>query len=105
MPSATATARIRLVPAGRAFEPYSDSVEDLLDEFNTAAAQQNLKLLTPVMGRSWSRQAVSSGFGSSGRVETWRRHLERRISTGWTAFSQTNGLIKDIATYGRYSSA
>lgn len=82
-------------------EPYSDSVEDLLDEFNTAAAQQNLKLLTPVIGRSWSRQAVSSGFGSSGRVETWRRHLERRSSTGWTAFSQTNGLIKDIATYGR----
>lgn len=82
-------------------EPYSDSVEDLLDEFNTAAAQQNLKLLTPVIGRSWSRQAVASGFGSSGRVETWRRHLERRISTGWTAFSQTNGLIKDIATYGR----
>ncbi|MDV2998368.1 MAG: hypothetical protein N4J56_008073 [Chroococcidiopsis sp. SAG 2025] len=82
-------------------EPYSDSVEDLLGEFNTAAAQQNLKLLTPVIGRSWSRQTVSSGFGSSGRVETWRRHLERRISTGWTAFSQTNGLIKDIATYGR----
>ena len=82
-------------------EPYSDSVEDLLGEFNTAAAQQNLKLLTPVIGRSWSRQAVASGFGSSGRVETWRRHLERRSSTGWTAFSQTNGLIKDIATYGR----
>jgi hypothetical protein len=83
------------------FEPYSDSVEDLLDEFNTAAAKQNLELLKQVLAVSWFRQALSRGFGSSGRVETWRRHLERRISTGWTAFSQTNGLIKDIATYGR----
>ena len=99
--------RLPLQPSSGSFlldamlEPYSDRVEDLLDEFNAAAAQQNLKLLTPVIGPSWKRQALSLGFGSSGRAEQWLRHLERRLSTGWTAFSQTNGLIKDIATYGR----
>ncbi len=82
-------------------EPYSDSVEDLLDEFNIAKAQQNLKLLRPVMEASWKRQALSRGFGSSSRAEKWRRHLEDQISTGWTAFSQTNSQIKALATYGR----
>lgn len=82
-------------------EPYSDSVEDLLDEFNAAAYQQNLKLLRPVIEATWKRQAMSRGFGSSSRASNWRRHLEDQLSTGWTAFSQTNSQIKDIATYGR----
>jgi hypothetical protein len=82
-------------------EPYSDSIEDLLDEFKQASRQQDLKLLEPAMAAGWERQKLSRGYDSSGRTEKWQRHLERRVYTGWTAFSQTNGLIKDIATYGR----
>lgn len=82
-------------------EPYSDSIEDLLDEFKQASHQQDLKLLEPAMAAGWERQKLSRGYGSSGRTEKWQRHLELRVNTGWTAFSQTNGLIKDIATYGR----
>lgn len=99
--------RLPLQPSSGSFlldamlEPYSDSVEDLLDEFNAALALQDLKLLKPVMWASWKRQSQSRGFGGSDRASSWRRHLERRTSNGWTGFSQTNSLIKDIATYGR----
>ena len=82
-------------------EPYSDSIEDLLDEFKQASSQQDLKLLKPAMASGWERQKLSRGYGSSDRTQKWQRHLEHRINTGWTAFSQTNSLIKDIATYGR----
>ena len=82
--------------------PYSDEVADLLSEFNAAAAQQDLKLLKPVMDASGERQALCRGFGQRGnRAEKWRSHLENRKNTGWTGFSQTNSLIKDMATYGR----
>jgi hypothetical protein len=82
-------------------EPYSDSIEDLLDEFKQASIQQDLKLLEPAMASSWERQKLSRGYGSGDKAEKWKHHLENRLYTGWTAFSQTNGLIKDIATYGR----
>lgn len=82
-------------------EPYSDSIEDLLDEFKQASSQQDLKLLEPAMASGWERQKLSRGYGSGDKAEKWKHHLERRVNTGWTAFSQTNGLIKDIATYGR----
>jgi len=82
-------------------EPYSDSIEDLLDEFKQASSQQDLKLLEPAMASGWERQKLSRGYGSGDRTQKWQRHLEHRIYTGWTAFSQTNSLIKDTATYGR----
>ena len=100
--------RLPLQPGSGSFlldgmlSPYSDEVADLLSEFNAALAQQDLKLLKPVMDASGERQALSRGFGQRGnRASKWRSHLENRKNTGWTGFSQTNSLIKDMATYGR----
>jgi hypothetical protein len=38
---------------------------------------------------------------ATGPVESWRGDLEHVIAEGWTGHGQTNGLLKDIACYGR----
>lgn len=84
------------------FQPESDSIEDLLNNFDWAAQGQDVKQLEKAMAASYPRHKLTtySVFNSS-RAELWRQHLEERWTQGWTGFGQTNALLKDIAVYGR----
>lgn len=84
------------------FTPYSDSVEDLLGEIRESAKTVDMELLTEAIALGGDRVRHSKGFGNSKTAERWQRYLLKdRIQTGFTSFSQTNDILKDIAIYGR----
>ena len=78
----------------------SDQLVDFLNVWDLAAAGQDLELLRESLiaarnsRRERPRQRVS-------KVDEWREDLDTVISEGWTGSGQTNGLLKQIATYGR----
>jgi hypothetical protein len=65
-----------------------------------AASQQDMDTLRHAMkiGRDNHRKRPKR---RSHPVDTWRHDLDLEITEGWTAYGQTNRLLKTIACYGR----
>lgn len=80
--------------------PTAGGLERFFWQWDFAAQAQDMTLLSPALtqGRELQRKRKRK---VTGKVAQWSEDLRREIDTGWTGKSQTNGLLKAIACYGR----
>lgn len=81
-------------------QPLSNGVAYFLNAADVAAAHQDLTTLESAIATAIKRHKVKYIPGTSSKAAEWKRHLEERISEGWTGPGQTNELLKDFAVYG-----
>ncbi|MBD2115151.1 hypothetical protein H6F59_25295, partial [Nodosilinea sp. FACHB-141] len=80
--------------------PIGDSLARFFWLWDSAASHQDMDTLRHAMkiGRDNHRKRPKR---RSHPVESWRHDLDLEITEGWTAYGQTNHLLKTIACYGR----
>ncbi|MBD1877203.1 hypothetical protein H6F75_27345 [Nodosilinea sp. FACHB-131] len=83
-----------------ALNPIGDSLARFFWLWDGAASHQDMDTLRHAMkiGRDNHRKRPKR---RSHPVESWRHDLDLEITEGWTAYGQTNHLLKTIACYGR----
>ena len=85
--------------------PYSEGLEDFLDQMNWAAQNQDMGRLRDVLSisRDWyyQRKYRFIRTSSKSKVREWQEDTEFLINEGFTDFGQTNDLIREIGKYGR----
>lgn len=87
-------------------EPYSDSLEDFLSAFDMCAQAQDMERIREGLAgaREWYRsyRRREEGARAPGRsVAAWEEDSQAIITQGWTGRGQTNGLLMEMAMYGR----
>ena len=81
-------------------QPLSNGVAYFLNAADVAAAHQDTSVLQESIAAAKKRHKIKFLPKSSSNGEAWKRHLEERISQGWTGAGQTNNLIHDFVAYG-----
>ncbi|MEA5448415.1 hypothetical protein VB780_07545 [Leptolyngbya sp. CCNP1308] len=83
-----------------ALNPISGSLARFFWLWDGAASHQDMDTLRHAMkiGRDNHRKKPKR---RSHPVDSWRQDMDLEITEGWTAFGQTNHLLKTIACYGR----
>ena len=83
-----------------ALNPIGSSLARFFWLWDGAAGHQDMEALRHAMkiGRDNHRKRPKR---RSHPVESWRHDLDLEITEGWTAYGQTNHLLKTIACYGR----
>ncbi|PSN16507.1 hypothetical protein C7293_02560 [filamentous cyanobacterium CCT1] len=83
-----------------ALNPIGSSLARFFWLWDGAAGHQDMEALRHAMkiGRDNHRKRPKR---RSHPVESWRHDLDTVITEGWTAYGQTNQLLKTIACYGR----
>jgi hypothetical protein len=85
--------------------PYSDSVEHFLKLADRAADAVDLGFLTDWLETARQRQKKLRYLTSQNKAiesnlaQEWRKALEGRLEEGFSAFGQTNDLVRDVVKY------
>lgn len=80
--------------------PISDRLEDFLEDWDRAAAGQDLDLLKEAIPHAReARKHERYQRSLSPTAETWKAELEGELAEGWTGHGQTNHLLKTIACH------
>ncbi|MEM8502236.1 MAG: hypothetical protein AAF716_03680 [Cyanobacteria bacterium P01_D01_bin.1] len=97
--------RLPLQPASgsclldEAFNPSSSQLADFLNQWDIAAAGQDIQTLRQALPLA-RKNRFKKVRNRLGKVESWKRDLETVIAEGWSGPSQTNQLLKEIGCYG-----
>ena len=97
--------RLPLQPASgscllnEAFSPGSSRLNDFLDQWDTAAAGQDIQTLKQALPLA-RKNRFKKVRNRLNKVESWKQDLETVIAEGWSGHSQTNQLLKEFGCYG-----
>jgi hypothetical protein len=80
-------------------QPVSHSLEQFFQQWDTAAAGQDMKELKQAIAKA-RKQYRSRSASRNDKVGAWREDLLSEIAAGWSEHGQTNHLLKTIACYG-----
>ena len=81
-------------------EAVPGGLSEFFAQWDWAAAGQDLPLLTEAISLAKTLRRHRRYRSGSAVIAEWRRDLETEITEGWTAYGQTNHLLKTIACYG-----
>ncbi|MBD2068246.1 hypothetical protein H6F93_12060 [Leptolyngbya sp. FACHB-671] len=80
-------------------QPIRGNLEQFFQSWDTAAAGQDMEELGKALTRA--RKAHRTRRASrSNKIDSWKQDLQSEMEQGWTAYGQTNQLLKAIACYG-----
>ncbi|MBD1866119.1 hypothetical protein H6F95_02135 [Cyanobacteria bacterium FACHB-471] len=80
-------------------QPIRGNLEQFFGAWDTAAAGQDMEELGKALVRA--RKAHHTRRASrSNKIDSWKQDLQSEMEQGWTAYGQTNQLLKAIACYG-----
>ena len=97
--------RLPLQPASgaclldEAFNPASNRLEDFLNDWEMAAARQDISTLRQALPLA-RQNRFKKVRRRLNKVNSWKQDLETVIAEGWTGPGQTNQLLKEIGCYG-----
>ena len=97
--------RLPLQPASgsclldEAFGPGSNKLSDFLDQWDIAAAGQDIQTLKQALPLA-RKNRFKKVRNRLNKVESWKRDLETVLAEGWSGPSQTNQLLKEFGCYG-----
>lgn len=97
--------RLPLQPASgsclldEALNPRSNKLDDFLDQWDIAAAGQDIQTLQQALPLA-RKNRFKKVRNRLGKVESWKQDLETVLAEGWSGPSQTNQLLKEFGCYG-----
>ncbi|MGC1307748.1 MAG: hypothetical protein WA885_10995 [Phormidesmis sp.] len=97
--------RLPLQPASgsclldKAFNPAGDQLGDFLEQWDIAAAGQDVSTLKQALPLA-RKNRVKKVRNRLNKVESWKQDLETVMAEGWSGPGQTNQLLKEFGCYG-----
>ncbi|EDX82932.1 hypothetical protein S7335_110 [Synechococcus sp. PCC 7335] len=97
--------RLPLQPASgsclldEAFNPTSHHLENFLDQWDIAAAGQDIATLQQALPLA-RKNRLRRVRNRLNKIESWKQDLETLLAEGWSGHSQTNQLLKEFGCYG-----